>query len=125
MRPWKIFYGDGSTFSSEDGPPSEAPPFNVQAIAQAADIVIGRKVVSGKDYYWWENTADGGEWFGSTDPAALWDYLARHCPSIVKFSRILPRLEFEAILNRAVTDSSLTEKTAWASDERKGIGRED
>lgn len=119
MKKWKIFYGDGSTFGSDDGIPEEAPALNVQAIAHEADIGIGRRVVSGKDYYWWEPRS--GQWEGTTDPFALWDYLVRECPSIVKFGRVLPRLEFEKILHRAVMDSGLQPKVAWDSSERQPL----
>jgi hypothetical protein len=30
---WRIFYADGSTFSSADGSWSDAPPFGVQCVA--------------------------------------------------------------------------------------------
>lgn len=111
---WKVFYGDGSTFSSDDGSPAEAPAANVQAIAQVADIGIGRRTCSRYDFYWF----DRGEWHGS-DLFGLFDYLMRESPSIVKFGRVLPRLEFEAILNRAVTDPDLLPKVAWDTHERQ------
>lgn len=114
MLLWRVFYGDGSTFSNEDGTPAEAPPVNVQAIAQAADPGIGRRICSRFDFYWF----DRQEWHGS-DLFGLFDYLQRVSPSIVKFGRVLPRLEFEAILNRAVTDSALQPKVAWDSAEHR------
>jgi hypothetical protein len=109
---WKLYYGDGSTFSNLDGPPSAAPPCNLQALAQQSDIAIGRKTVSHYDFYWW----DDGEWFGG-DLYGLFDYLQRQSPSIVKFGRALPRLQFEAILARAVQDPDLLPKTAWDAHE--------
>lgn len=110
---WRIYYGDGSTFSSDDGVPSEAPSCNVQAIAQVADPAIGRRTCSRYDFYWFD-----GEWHGS-DLFGLFDYLMRYSPSIVKFGRVLPRLEFEAILNRAVSDPDLVPKVAWDPHERQ------
>lgn len=106
MAIWKIFYGDGSTFSNEDGIPACAPALNVQAIAQNSDITIGRRVTSRYDFYWF----DKGEWYGG-DLFGLFDFLQR--ASVVKFGRAIPRLEFETILNDAVTDQSLLPKTAW------------
>lgn len=111
---WRIFYGDGSTFDSAQGAPSDAPSVNVQAIAQVADPGIGRRTVSRFDFYWF----DRGEWHGS-DLFGLFDYLMRVSPSIVKFGRVLPRLEFEAILNRAVTDPDLQPKVAWDTSEHR------
>lgn len=113
MVTWKLFYGDGSTFSDQDGTPAEAPAVNVQVIAQAADPGIGRRTCSRFDFYWWD-----GEWHGS-DLFGLFDYLMRVSPSIVKFGRVLPRLEFEALLNRAVTDSDLFPKVAWDTHETR------
>jgi hypothetical protein len=32
IKSWRIYYADGSSFSSEDGTWAEAPPFGVQAV---------------------------------------------------------------------------------------------
>lgn len=32
IKSWRIFYADGSTFSSEDGTWADAPPFGVQVV---------------------------------------------------------------------------------------------
>lgn len=32
IKAWRIFYADGSSFSSEDGSWAEAPPFGVQCV---------------------------------------------------------------------------------------------
>lgn len=109
---WKLYYGDGSTFSDQDGPATAAPPLNVQAIAQVADIAIGRKTVSRYDFYWFEQ----GEWFGG-DLFGLFDFLMRS--GVVKFGRAINRLAFEQTLNQAVTDPDLQPKTAWDSSERR------
>lgn len=111
MLAWKVFYGDGSTFSSAEGSPADAPAVNVQAIAQVADAAIGRRVCSRFDFYWFDT-----EWHGS-DLFGLFDYLMRVSPSVVKFGRVLPRLEFESILNRAVMDPDLQPKVAWDTNE--------
>jgi hypothetical protein len=110
---WRIYYGDGTTFSSEDGSASSAPPLNVQAIAQALpdDPTVGRKTVSQYDFYWFD-----GQWFGG-DLFGLFDYLMRS--GAVKFGRAVPRLEFERHLKRAVTDPDLLPKVAWAPGERQ------
>lgn len=114
MATWRLYYGDGSTFSDDDGLPGAAPAVNVQAIAQQADIAIGRKTVSRYDFYWF----DAGEWFGG-DLFGLFDYLQRAGAAVVKFGRAIPRLTFEAILNRAVTDPDMLPKTAWDASERR------
>lgn len=111
---WRVYYDSGATFSDDDGPPEAAPPLGVQAITQVADPAIGRRVCSRFDFYWFE----AGEWHGS-DQFGLWDYLQRVSPSIVKFGRVMSRLEFEAIVNRAVTDPDLAPKVAWDTHERR------
>lgn len=110
---WKLFYGDGSTFSDVDGRPQDAPAWNLQAIAQIADIAIGRKTVSHKDYYWFDPMEQ--EWFGG-DYIGLVDFLQRS--GLVKFGRAINRLRFEAILDRAVNDPDLLPKHAWDAYER-------
>jgi hypothetical protein len=112
MAQWRIYYGDGSTFSDEDGSPEQAPAVNVQVIAQAADPGIGRRTCARYDFFWFDN----GEWHGS-DLFGLFDFLMRS--SVVKFGRVVPRLEFEALLNRAVTDPDIAPKVAWDTHERR------
>ena len=116
MLQWRIYYGDGSTFSDLDGSVEEAPPLNVQAIAEAAGIDIGRRVTARYDYYWHENNQfSGGDLFG------LFDYLMRAQGSaVVKFGRMVTNLEYDAALQHAVTDPELPTKTAWHPDERRG-----
>lgn len=111
MKPWRIYYGDGSIFGSDDGSPTDAPSLNVQCIAQADDIDIGRRTAAGYDFYW----CDDGYWFGG-DLFGLFDFLQR--TGAVKFGRALPRATYQAILKRAVEDSAMQAKTAWAPEER-------
>ena len=101
---WKLYYGDGTTFSDQDGSPADAPAWDVQVIAMAADISIGRRTAS-NDYYWFEH----GQWFGG-DFVGLIDFLARS--GVVKFGRSIPRPKFEILLNKAVLDPDLPMKTA-------------
>lgn len=49
---WKITYGDGSTFSSEDGIHYEAPSRDVQFIKELDDEV-GFQIHSRADFYMW------------------------------------------------------------------------
>jgi len=52
MNSWKIWYDDGSTFSSEDGNPEDAPIDGVQAILQW--LHYGNyEIIPSSDYYWW------------------------------------------------------------------------
>ncbi len=113
MVDWKVFYGDGSTFGSDEGSPADAPATNVQAIAQVSDPAIGRRVCSRFDFYWYEGEWHGGDLFG------LYDYLIRVSPSVVKFGRVLPRLAWEAIHLKAVNDPDLPPKVAWDTHEHQ------
>jgi len=114
---WKIYYGDGAEYGGAgNNDASTAPTLNVQAIAQEADIAIGRKTVSRYDFYWYCND----EWFGG-DLFGLFDYLVQPGYKVVKFGRAINRLEFEKILNRAVTDTDLIPKVAWESCEKRGV----
>lgn len=114
MLNWRIYYGDGSTFSSWDGQPGDAPALNVQAIA-SEDLEIGRRTASRYDFYWF----DAGAWYGG-DLFGLFDYLQRVSPSIVKFGRAVPRATFTAILARAIADIDLLPKTADDPSEHLG-----
>jgi hypothetical protein len=67
---WRIYYGDGSTFSHEDGSPFAAPPAGVQVVSQQLDGQE-RELMHGKDYYYWR---DDIGWNGC-DLGGLWDYL--------------------------------------------------
>ena len=94
---WKIYYGDGSTFSSEDGPPDDAPTLDVQVVAQR-DETVGTKLVPSKDFYWWRD----GRWYGG-DLFGLFDHLVRH-GGCVKFGRYISDERYHAAMRRAKTD---------------------
>jgi hypothetical protein len=104
---WIVYYGDGSSFTSEDGPPDAAPRTNVQ-------VVVNHSVKRGKlpwhsvDYYCWQ----GNEWV----PHALdglHDYLAeKRDKHIVMRSYGVPAKAFMEIYQRAVTDPRMP----WVTD---------
>lgn len=108
---WRIYYDDGSTFSSNDGPPEDAPALGVICIAQP-DPEVGRHIVSGFDYYWFTYEWWGGDLFG------LFDYLITPGHKTVKFGRTVSNTDFSEIVNRAKTDSGLPEKSARRRNER-------
>jgi len=80
MSKWKIYYGDGSTFSNEDGEPSLAPTTNVQ-------------VVVCQPWVWQE-----GDLFG------LYDYLMQPGLKVVKFGRTIESSKYQEIANFARSD---------------------
>jgi hypothetical protein len=111
MLQWRIYYGDGSTFSSEDGEPQNAPCRNVICIVEANDD-LGRYIVHRRDYYWWSEAWYGGDIFG------LFDYLSDAGYKVVKFGRTLPNAAYRAIYHEAVHDPDFPRKSAWNSEEK-------
>lgn len=114
MPAWRVFYGDGSTVDDR-ADPFEVPGVDVQAIVQADDDV-GRFVLHGHDFHWWE--PDCQQWFGG-DHFGLWDYLSRPGPRKVVFARSLPNTAYKAILARALADPDFAPKSA--SRPREGV----
>lgn len=95
---WRLYYDDGSTFSSEDGGPQDAPARGVIAILQP-DPDVGHHVVTGFDYYWIRD----GVWFGG-DLFGLFDHLITPGWKAVKFGRTTSNAEYRAIVARATAD---------------------
>jgi hypothetical protein len=81
MTKWVVYYGDGSTFSDQDGSPEDAPSLNVQAITCEPDGV-------------WK----GGDIFG------LFDYLSRPGWKRVLFGRIVTNIEYDSAVMLARND---------------------
>ncbi len=54
---WKIYYGDFSTFSSEDGSWKAAPDIDIQVILLWR-IDQNTRILRGRDYYWYNPQAD-------------------------------------------------------------------
>lgn len=96
MTRWRIHYGDGTTWEDD---PRAAPPLNVQCIVQADDDPqnsLGRVLMAGFDFYWWE-----GQWFGS-DLFGLFDYLERCAHAKVLFGRSIGSAHYRQITNEAL-----------------------
>ncbi len=105
---WRVYYGDGATFDSNQGTVEQVPAFGVQAIIQ--DCPVEKKnLVSHYDYYFWDK--DESRWMGC-DFAGLIDALAR-CKGPVKFGRYLPMYKFEAILKLASEDKDFEGAGVW------------
>jgi hypothetical protein len=107
---WKVWYGDGSTFSDENGPPSQAPALNVQIILVRDDdpnSQLGRYPVHRFDYYWW----DDPEWFGG-DLFGLFDYLSRPGDKRVLFGRTIANADHQAIVDAALADTDLIRRSS-------------
>ena len=98
MSKWRIYYGDGSTFSYKDGVPYEAPPWNVQDIIQE-DPIKGLYHQHGDYYVFRENER---RWY-SVDWTGLIDFLA-HEGGPVKFGRTINTEQFRKIRTKADKD---------------------
>lgn len=89
---WKIFYGDGSTFSNEDGLPEQAPCTGVLAVA-FFNMDNRREIGASKDYYWYDETPiyqtlKTGTWFAG-DVVGFYQYMFRPGKKIVKFGAVV------------------------------------
>lgn len=73
MSRWRIYYGDGTTYSDRDGGPEFAPAINVQVIAREKACPSGFGLMFGKDAYVWR----GREWHG-VDWLGFMDYIQNH-----------------------------------------------
>jgi hypothetical protein len=113
MLQWRVYYGNGDTFSDKNGEPSQAPAQNVQAVA-VIDREVGRFILSHWDYYWFDHDTD--RWWGG-DQFGMWDYLTRPGWKRVLFGRSLGNDSFNAVMRRAVNDPDLPVKTGWSPKE--------
>lgn len=110
MIDWKIYYGDGSTYT---GAVENAPARDVQVIVQSSKK-HGWQATSGKDFFVWR----GGRWF-CVDKFGLYDYLLDPGWKRVLFGRTLTGDEYDAIWQRAMNDPDMPQKTAVGRGERK------
>ena len=97
---WKIFYQDGTTFSSEDGKPCEAPPFGF-ICAIGYDEADRRYIMHGWDHYGWD--IESQQWWGM-DLCGLFDRLARNKVYAYKQGRTVTKDDFAAFLKQAHED---------------------
>lgn len=101
MTRWRIYYDDGSTYSS-DRDPFFAPQTGVQVLVQEVPGgKIGFRPYHSKDAYYYRD----GRWF-ACDEAGMWDYLLMHRgPKAVIFGRSMVRDEdFWKVVRRAKTE---------------------
>jgi hypothetical protein len=91
---WKIYYGDGSTFSSDDGTPYDAPKQDVQVIAITSPTT-GVEFEQGQDYFVYESERVTSGFTG-TDIFGMFDHLLRSKQQCVFFGRHMLNEEFWA-----------------------------
>ena len=112
---WLVYYGDGTTYSDEDGSPELAPKRNVQAVV-VADDKVGRRIERSNDFYIY--VPDRGIWRG-VEQFGLYDYLIDDGYKIILFGRTLTDKEYSDIWSRATKDEGLPFKSASTPSERK------
>jgi hypothetical protein len=103
---WKVYYGDGSTFSNEDGPPEMAPCTGVLAVA-FFNIDNRREIGASKDFYWYDETpiypGMKGTWFAG-DVSGYYQYMFRPGRKIVKFGAIVHDVVWRKQLDKITTE---------------------
>ena len=114
---WKIYYGDGTTFSDQDGTPFIAPARDVQVIVMN-DKNHAWRTQAGNDYYVWDDRGDGARWWG-VDQFGMYDYLIDPGYKRVLFGRTVTSNQFDNIFRLASNDPDFPKKTAFANRERK------
>ena len=103
MIEWRVYYGDGSTFSSEDGKPEDAPCGGVICVAWY-DEDKRRHLAHGQDYY----INDQGRWMG-VDASGFWQYMGSPGAKIVKLGRMIGDLKFRSVMAHAMNDLPIEE----------------
>lgn len=101
---WRIWYADGSTYGSDDGPPERAPGYGVQAFAQPDRTPgvgnVGYLVLAGYDWYFWR--LDSHEWAGVAGDPAIFDLILHREPITgICAGRAMPRARYHEILAAA------------------------
>lgn len=105
---WRIYYDDGSVFSSEDGHAKDAPARGVIAIAQATGCdhhplmrLKTGEPLHGYDWYWWRE--DLACWLTGTIDGMLDQMM--HCDARwVKQGRMTSHAKWEGLWNAITTD---------------------
>lgn len=98
---WRIYYEDGTTFSSEEGQAFDAPRTGVQVIAYQDDN--GWSLLSQADYYYYEpERTDWGWWH--CGPVGMTLHLQRAKRPLILFGSMVPTDCFTDIEKRALAD---------------------
>lgn len=102
---WRIYYDDGSTFSSADGEPEDAPGWGVIAINTLREEREPPGCVYGYDYYVFDPTIC--EWIG----VDLTGFLDRStCPAwrrrtrALLIGRTIGEIQFKQLIQRAASE---------------------
>lgn len=118
---WRIHYGDGSSFSNEDGEPHDIPEskrHDVMVCAVANVDLTGRDCWNQSDFYIYR--IDQGwipvDWTGLLDQMLH----CTHLISCVLQGRTCQTSVFQKIIQKAKTEPGLPPKSAERRNERSG-----
>ena len=110
---WRIYYADGSVYTSEECTPWDVPRTGVVAIAQEHDRA-GWEIVDSSDQFYYE--ADRRGWYHCTG-WTFYDHLIRAKHPLIIFGVMLSNAEFESRM-AAIREDLPTPKTARLRGER-------
>lgn len=112
---WKIYYTDGSEFTSDEGNPWEAPRQHVQVIVQT-DPDVGYELVDQKDYFYYEHE----RWWSADFMSAMRHlFQCKGHPLVLQGEMILTR-DFMALRQKIFSEWG--EKQGWLPRERQDVG---
>ncbi len=115
MPRWRLYYADGTIFSSDDGLPGDAPAFGVQCAVQP-DPEVGRLCLNGWDWYYYHH--GHREWWGS-DLHGLLDHLLHRTPiTAICQGRNVHNTDYRRIMKRAQQDPDFPRKSGVRKSER-------
>lgn len=119
---WRIYYDDGTIFSSDQGTESEAPGVGVVCIVQP-EPRAGREVMQKWDWYYWHETY--GEWWGSDIYGLLYQLTndRGNCIRAVKQGAMVSNDRFQEITRRASNDPEFPWKSAPSPKEKPRVPR--
>lgn len=112
---WRVYYADGSTFSSVDGNPHDAPFFGIIAVCQPCPDV-GLETLHAFDWYFYML----GRWNGAVGHDALIDHVTAYAPDLeaVVVGRQVPRAQYQEIMRKALHDPDFPRKSGKHAGER-------
>lgn len=118
---WIIFYEDGSTFSSDDGDPGDAPQDGVIVVAYQSDKA-GRVLRHSAEFYAWHQLSGGrGEWVPHTK-VGLKYYLSKEDePGIYVNGYAVPDERWQQVYQQALDDPRMPAKSAWDTREDESL----
>ncbi len=108
MKPWAIYYRNGTIFRSRDGEPHEAPRCGVLAIVIENDKV-GQLIHCERDYYSYEE--EHGGWQGLDEPG-FWQYMFMPGRKNILFGQMDDNEVYKNLIKRIKNDPSFANKSA-------------